>query len=59
MSVTVIKDLGKAVAEQEAHRKALRENKASAGETKEDRPQAPEAGSAQDSSKSDSPNSET
>lgn len=54
MSVTVIKDLAKAVREQDEHRKALREREAKAGRTGDDQPPAPEPGPAPDSSSNDS-----
>jgi nicotinamidase-related amidase len=54
VSVTVIKDLAKAVREQEEHRKALRERDAKAGRTVDTSPPAPEPGPAPDSSSNDS-----
>ena len=42
MSVTVIRDLAKAVREQEEHRKALRERDAKAGSAADTSPPAPE-----------------
>jgi hypothetical protein len=63
-SVTIIKDLGKVVLEQEQHRNALREKEAvqtieqdTEAEPKEHQPPTAEAGPAQDSSKDSSSDS--
>jgi hypothetical protein len=49
VSVTVIKDLAKAVMEQELQNAARRNNAATEGEQGGNQPAAPEAGSTQDS----------
>jgi hypothetical protein len=53
VSVTVIRDLAKAVREQEEHRKALRGRDAKAGRTADTSPPAPEPGPVPDSSLND------
>ena len=52
MSVTVIKDLAKAVREQDEHRKALREKEARAGGSGDTQP-SPQPGPVPDSSAND------
>jgi hypothetical protein len=52
VSVTVIKDLAKAVREQDEHRKALREKEARAGGSGDTQPR-PQPGPAPDSSAND------
>jgi hypothetical protein len=52
MSVTIIKDLAKAVMEQEQQKRARRNNEAAGGENRENQPAADPA-STQDSSKSE------
>jgi hypothetical protein len=54
VSVTVIKDLAKAVREQDEHRKALREKEARAGGSGDTQPPPPQPGPVPDSSANDS-----